>query len=81
MDLDLIIEELRKLEGINTSFDYGVELLIMCIKQYSKNIREDNIKAIIEVTDFKWSNLFNYDKVCKQGFEVASDKLVKLVNE
>lgn len=82
MDLDFIIEELRKLEHINTSFNYGVELLVMGIKadaQYIKNV--DDLKYVVACGFRHWGTLFKFDEVCRNGFEVANNKLMEIVNE
>lgn len=80
MDLDFIIKELRKLEHINTSFNYGVELLVMGIKYDAKYIENaDDLEYVITCGFKYWRTLFEFDKVCKQGFEVASDKLRELI--
>ena len=79
MNIDNIICELRELEGVNASFDYGVELLVMALKQYANDLREDNIAGMGDIVRFRWRELFRYDKVCRNGFEVANNRLLELV--
>lgn len=62
-----LVELLRELKGINTSFDYGVELVVMAVKQ---NLNLNNL-------ELELSELFEMDKVCKKGFLLAKQTLKK----
>lgn len=64
-----LINELRKLEGINTSFDYGVEIIVMTVKETIGNW--ETLKTAITNKEIELKSLFEFDKVCKNGFKVA----------
>jgi hypothetical protein len=66
-----LVNELRKLEGVNTSFDYGVEIIVMVVKETTGNY--DDLKTIILQTETKFANLFDFDHVCRNGFNVAKN--------
>ena len=71
--MDYVVE-LRKLERVNTSFDYGVELVVMAVKLNPDMINfDDDLKDL----ENKFSALFDYDRVCKKGFFVAK----KFIND
>lgn len=63
-----LVRELRKFEGINASFDYGVELVVMAIKPF-RNL--DEMVDAIANNEERFADLFNYDFVCKKGFDVG----------
>ena len=67
--MDMVVE-LRKLEGINTSFDYGVEIVVMGVKQ---DPSLQNFDAIMSETEIQLAGLFEFDKVVKRGFSVAKE--------
>lgn len=64
-----LVTELRKIEGVNTSFDYGVELVVMTVKE-TVGDWEDLRTAIID-KEMQFAELFKWDRVCGKGFTVA----------
>lgn len=64
-----LVTELRKLEGVNTSFDYGVEIVVMTVKE-TVGDWEDLQKAITD-KELQFAELFKWDRVCGKGFRIA----------
>ncbi len=64
-----LVTELRKLEGINTSFDYGVEIVVMVVKETIGDW--ENLKTAVINRERSIQNIFKYDRVCGNGFNVA----------
>lgn len=64
-----LVNELRKLEGVNTSFDYGVEMVVMTVKETIGDW-EDLQKAIMD-KELQFAELFKWDRVCGKGFTIA----------
>lgn len=69
--MDMVVE-LRKLEGINASFDYGVEIVVMGVKD-DPSLR--NFDEIISNIEMNLSALFEFDVIVKRGFNVAKEKV------
>lgn len=77
-----LVNELRKLEGVNTSFDYGVEIIVMVVKETTGDY--DDLKTAIINRERSIQNIFKYDSVCKNGFNIAKQWLwdyIKFHNE
>ena len=66
-----LVNGLRKLEGVNTSFDYGVEIIVMVVKETTGDYND--LKTTILQTETKFANLFDFDRVCRNGFNVAKN--------
>lgn len=64
-----LVTELRKFEGINTSFDYGVEIVVMTVKETVGDW--EDLKTAINLKEIEFVNLFEFDRVCGKGFRVA----------
>ena len=64
-----LVTELRKLEGVNTSFDYGVEMVVMTVKETVGNW--EDLKTAINLKEIEFVNLFEFDRVCGKGFSIA----------
>ena len=64
-----LVNELRKLEGVNTSFDYGVEMVVMTVKETVGNW--EDLQTAINLKEIEFVNLFEFDRVCGKGFRVA----------
>ncbi len=80
MDLDKIIEELRNLENVNTSFNYGVELLVMGLKRdYGLIYDKDDLGYCTSNIERRFGVVFREDKVCRNGFDVACKRMFELV--
>ena len=73
------VELLRELEGINISFDYGVELVAMAVKRAERG-NFDDIKYQVYYAEMHLGNLFDYDKVCSNGFDIAKQKLMEAID-
>ena len=73
-----LVNELRKLEGVNTSFDYGVEIVVMTVKE-TVGDWEDLRTAIID-KEMEFAELFKWDRVCGKGFTVAEKWLFDYIH-
>ena len=67
-----LVDELRELEGINTSFDYGVELVVFAVKEC---YHDGDILEKIDELEARFEDLFNYDTICRKGFDVGKSHI------
>lgn len=80
MDVDCIIDELRKMEKINVSYNYGVELLVMTLKRNYRRINTvEDLKHCGSYVGNQFEVVFKYDKVAHKGFTDAVEKMVSMV--